>query len=211
MSVLIGLDPGGADAFGWCVATDTGALPLRVRKFGVADDAAGALASAVAELQDENPVAVGIDAPLFWTTDGDRAVDAYVRSRICALGASGGTVGHVNSLRGACLVQGMLAAVLGGERFAGLRVTESHPKALLWLLGMANRNTQPRLVTGAALRDHIAFEGQREPLEHERDAALGALSAWAMMTGATAWQNIAPKDARKISLILSPEYWVPID
>jgi hypothetical protein len=49
-----------------------------------------------------------------------------------------GTVQQLNSPRGAVLVQGLVAAMLLRERVHGLPITETHPKALLWLLGTAS-------------------------------------------------------------------------
>src|SRR5437660_360415 len=115
MVVLLGFDPGGEDGFGWSVADDTPALPLTVRATGVVDNARSAVDAAMAQVkQGEHVVAAGIDAPLFWVATGDRTVDRIVRAELRRLGAAspGGTVQAVNSLRGACVVQGMLTGVL---------------------------------------------------------------------------------------------------
>ena len=49
-----------------------------------------------------------------------------------------GTVQQLNSLRGAALVQGLVAAMLLSQRVHGLPITETHPKAVLWLLRIAS-------------------------------------------------------------------------
>jgi len=101
----------------------------------------------------------GIDSPLFWVANGDRRVDQAVRAKMQALGARSvwGTVQSVNSLRGACLAQGILAAQLLRSRFPNIRITESHPKALLWLMGFANRQRGTR----EGMRKTRSFQSHR--------------------------------------------------
>ena len=43
MGVLLGFDPGGLKAFGWCIVEDAERLPLRVLEGGHADNAEDAL------------------------------------------------------------------------------------------------------------------------------------------------------------------------
>ena len=74
----------------------------------------------------------------------------------------------------------MLTAKLLRDAVPGIRITESHPKALLWLLGVLSAGGTTTGVVLRDLRDHLAFVGA-EPSEHERDAALGALEAAAML------------------------------
>jgi len=57
-----------------------------------------------------------------------------------------GTVQAVNSLRGACLVQGILTAILLRQRVPEIHVSESHPKAVLWLLGAATPENPPAAI-----------------------------------------------------------------
>ena len=209
--VFVGLDPGGARAFGWCVV-DTGPdLPLRIRASGVADDAASAVAAVNRTSDTVSIVAAGIDAPMFWTASGDRAVDKYVRTAICKLGASGGTVGHVSSLRGACLVQGMVAAMMLREKNRTLPVTEAHPKAALWMLGEATRTKKVASITAAALAKYVDVGAHTMTTDHERDAALGALTAWAMFHQAAGWKDIRGLDPNAVSPLAAPMgYWVPM-
>lgn len=116
---FVGLDPGGDGQFGWCVVAGS-ELPLSVIQAGCTGDA-GAAVKSVLEVLGPSPQAhgAGIDSPLFWTPSGKRRVDCIVREAIKEVGApnAGGTVQHVNSLRGACLAQGVVAANLSARRF----------------------------------------------------------------------------------------------
>jgi len=208
--VLVGLDPGGAGAFGWCVLDDGPKLPLRVRASGAADDA-GAAVDAVERVADGADIAAsGVDAPMFWTPSGDRLVDKYVRSAICTLGAFGGTVGHVSSLRGACLVQGMVAAMMLRQKNPKLPVTEAHPKAALWMLGEATKTKKAAGITAKALAKYFDVSTHTMTTDHERDAALGGLTAWAMLHEATGWRDIRWRDPDAVSPLAAPVgYWVP--
>jgi hypothetical protein len=110
MKVFLGFDPGGEGHFGWavCLDSDDG---LRVIDAGIADHAKGAMEQSLKALPKGASVAgAGIDAPMFWVMDGGRKVDYLLRSAIGLLGATspGGTVQHFNSLRGACVIQGLL-------------------------------------------------------------------------------------------------------
>jgi len=207
----LGFDPGGAGAFGWCLAQGT-SLPLTVLALGTgnhAHDATDAALKATKQIKAQL-TAVGIDAPLFWRPDGDRRVDRWIRQRIVSLGAPSGTVNAVNSLRGACIVQGMMAALILRTRHPGLPVTESHPKAMLWLACVSNKDNPPSRITLSELGQY--FTGQLDGAsDHERDAALGALSAWAMSTNATGWQNLYAQEHDPISpLEPAPGYWMPM-
>ena len=125
----------------------------------------------------ESPIAVGVDAPLFWVLDGDRRSDVLVRKIVSAAGGSSGTVNHVNSLRGACLVQGVQVARLVHDRWPGALVTEAHPKALL--------------AASEQARDLALQVGRAVKSEHERDAVLAAYSSVALATSEPGWHNLA--------------------
>ena len=208
--VLIGLDPGGRVAFGWSIVEDAATLPLRVLASGVADCAAEAVRSVVDAAGAAHVLAAGVDAPLYWVSDGDRASDGQLREAICARGSSGGTVQHVNSLRGACLVQGMMAALLLRQDNAALSTSEAHPKALLWLLEVATKEHHPSSVSLGSLSPFFRSDRHDQPTEHERDAALGALSAWAMVRKPEAWCHLSRLDEGFMSpLVPPPGYWMP--
>jgi len=209
--LLVGLDPGGARAFGWCVVEDGLRLPLHVRASGVADDARAAVHAVEQVAAGVDVVAAGIDAPMFWATSGDRFVDKYVRTTICKLGASGGTVGHVSSLRGACLVQGMVAAMLLRQKNPKLLVTEAHPKAALWMLGDARKTRKVSGITAKALTKYFDVGTHEVATDHERDAAVGALTAWAMLHRAPGWEDIRGRDPDAVSPLVDPlGYWMPV-
>lgn len=184
MHFLLGLDPGGIGNFGWCVVTNSTALPAVPFASGLASSATLAISAALATLPPGKVLdAVGIDAPLFWSRSGSRLADKMVRAAIRSAGASNaaGIVQDVNSLRGACLVQGMLAGLVLRERFPEILITEAHPKALRWLL--------PEVLS-------ITSNS-----EHERDAMLAAIAAWAAIHQPEGWSDL---------LIQEPDFYSPI-
>ena len=211
VKVHIGLDPGGAGAFGWCVLGDAPQIPLQFVASGVADHALGAVQRSLAILASTHTaVGAGIDAPLFWRRDGDREVDRQVRTSIISLGANSGTVNHVNSLRGACLVGGMTAAMLLRAWVPGICLSEAHPKAALWLLGIAKRGSPRSTIALSALGAQLSVLPPRTVSDHERDAALAALSAWAMVHRPSTWQDLSPLELNRVTpLDPPPQYWVP--
>jgi hypothetical protein len=209
MSCYIGFDPGGSGAFGWCVVLGNG-LPLNIITRGIANDAQQAVNDSLQAIGAGTLCGAAFDSPLFWRSAGDRIVDDHLRQRVLHLGAHGGTVNHVNSLRGACLIQGMLAAMLLRQHNSGLLVSESHPKAMLWLLGIADANNPVSAISLGNLGRLFAGNTDNAS-DHERDAALGALSAWAMSTKPHNWQNLYPLEVpNPISPLSAPlGYWMP--
>ena len=172
---LIGFDPGGFNSFGWAsLRIGNCGTPISL-KTGLSSSASAALNQA-SRATGEEPAAVGIDAPLFWVSEGDRKADARIRRLVCGAGGRSGTVSHVNSLRGACLVQGILAARDVAGLWPAARVTEAHPKALLRLHSPAS--------------DFLANYLPNAPTEHERDAALAAFSAWAAAANFSGWHDL---------------------
>ena len=189
---LVGMDPGGQNAFGWAV------LEFRKGDYRLlASGTASGVPSVfrcVNQVLTHSPVAVGIDAPLFWVPEGDRRADQVVRRMVCAAGGSSGTVSHVNSLRGACLVQGVLAAIEAHKHWPTAKLTESHPKALL-LASSAARRFAERLNLS---------------VEHERDAALAAFSANALIGQAEDLHDLVKLDENAIFPGGKPvAYWFP--
>lgn len=193
---VLGLDPGGANAFGWAVLV--GAFDsARFVAGGVCTGARAAIDEATLRL-DEHPAAVGIDAPLFWSCSRDRYADVFVRTLVCRKDGRGGTVNHINSLRGACLVEGAMAAHLARHRWATARITEAHPKALLAI------STEVEMF---ASLPSIQGDGH-----HIRDAALGALTALAMIEQRANWQDLAALEPDPLyPLGVKAEYWFPQD
>ena len=166
--------------FGWAVCSPKRHI-LHVLASGQAAHAEEATTQALLAASGKGMVAgVGIDAPLFWAKSGGRDVDNLVRRAIQQLGAPypGGTVQHINALRGACLVQGILTANFLHKQSPDTAITESHPKALLYLLGIANRQRDSAMVSMADLSNYVVCEANCDS-QHKRDAALGALTAFA--------------------------------
>lgn len=209
-NLLLGLDPGGENSFGWCVSENTEHLPVSILRCGVASHAQEAVDAALRPHGADRIVGAGIDAPMFWTPGGDRKVDKLLRQNIRRRGGPTSTVMSVNSLQGACLVQGVLAAHLIQKRFPDARVTEAHPKALLWLLGLANAGRPPIDVSSSALSRFLVF-GNSTISEHERDAALGAVTAWAMLHASEGWRDISKDETCAMHPWDKPvSYWMPV-
>lgn len=206
---VLGFDPGGKNQFGWCVAAATPSALSLVRS-GVSDHALAAVSSALQHVSDD-VCGAGIDSPLFWAVKGKRQADILIREEMKRYGAAnvGGTVQDVNSLRGACIVQGILTAHLLRDRFPNIRITESHPKALLWLLKIANKRRRVVDVRMSNLSKVIACE--RNTLsDHERDAALGAFAASAMVKGCEGWRNLFLEEDEPFVPVEQVEYWMPV-
>ena len=153
----VGADPGGKDAFGLAFVDVSGSL--RCETVSSVDEAVKAITAM------GKPLGLGIDAPMWWSAGegGGRRADARLRERY---GISGGTVQSGNSLRGAALIGGALMASRIREHFPALRITESHPKALLLALRLDG-------VQFAARYGIQTNWGN----EHERDAAIAAVCA----------------------------------
>ena len=162
-----GADPGGADAFGVSLLRDDDSFETEV--VSCADEAMKWLGERVASIE-----AAGIDAPLWWSSGrgGDREADKYLRKRI---ENSSGTVQAANSLRGAALVQGVMVAWALPGKFPQLKLSESHPKALLkyWDSGATAKDEN-----WTKIADRLG-----EKTDHERDALLGAFAAREGSTG----------------------------
>jgi hypothetical protein len=185
---------------------------LILRECGVADHAAAAVTDALQTIDDPNRVgAAGIDSPLFWAPGSERRADRTIRDALRRLGAPHvlGTVQQVNSLRGACLVQGIITAHLLRKRVPAIPITESHPKALLWLLKVATEHCPVAEVGMSHLRAFITCEADTLS-EHERDAALGAVAAWAMMTKQANWRDLFENEDEPFVPVSPVEYWMPV-
>ncbi|EGN75019.1 Protein of unknown function (DUF429) [Idiomarina sp. A28L] len=211
MNLYLGFDPGGEKQFGWSISSESDEC-LVVHKTGNANHAVGALEAVRQHISDSDDViAVGIDAPLFWVANGGRAADKKVRDAIKLLGARSpsGTVQQINSLRGACLVQGAMIASLIAESFPEASINESHPKAFLFLLGLASSVVQPSNVTVEHFSNYIKPSG-RTYSEHERDAILGCIASWLPARADKAWRNLAMEEESMIVPgAYEPNYWMP--
>jgi predicted nuclease with RNAse H fold len=194
MSYFIGFDPGGEKAFGWAVLLAQGNSADLVAS-GTCSNAPNAPAAATRHAP-VAPIAVATDAPLFWIESGDRKVDAQVRKMVCAAGGSSGTVSHVNSLRGACLAQGILVTKLAIEAWPNALITEAHPKALLRVSVQA--------------KNFAELQSNRTANDHERDAAIAAYTAWAFATRRDGWQDLSTFEVNPFFPAGKPVgYWFP--
>ena len=193
--VLLGFDPGGINNFGWATLHVDIVGEIVSLVTGTASNAPEAIGNATQNATFA-PSGVGIDAPLFWVQEGDRRVDSYLRRRVREAGGHNGTVNSVNSLRGACLVQGILTARLVATSWPSTLITEAHPKALLRL----HTDVEQFII------NHLPGINN----EHERDAALAAFAAWAAVTSQQSWSNLVLEEVdpffpsgREVS------YWFP--
>jgi hypothetical protein len=211
MEVLLGFDPGGERKFGWAVCIDKN-NGLNVRDAGTADHAKGAIEQALDAIPEGGFVAgAGIDAPMFWVTSGGREADRIVREEIGKRGAKspGGTVQHFNSLQGACVIQGLLIFKLLRRLFPTLPITEAHPKALLWLMGIARKNYEPNMVKLVDIEE-IKVKGRGFSSEDERDAILGAFTAQAMVKKKSGWEDLLKYERDPVLAGKPPiAYWMP--
>jgi hypothetical protein len=212
VKVFLGFDPGGKRKFGWAVCSG-GDDGLNILDTGIADHAKGAMEFASKAITLGMSVAgAGVDAPLFWVFDEGRNADRLIRKALARLGARspGGTVQHFNSLQGACLIQGVLIIELLRRVHPNLAVTEAHPKALLWLMGIARRGYEPEMVRPNDIKG-INYKRSEFASEDERDAILGAFSAWAMVRRKSDWFDLLEheKTERILAGKLPIAYWMP--
>ncbi|WP_215779113.1 DUF429 domain-containing protein [Paludibacterium sp. B53371] len=194
--MFLGFDPGGAGKFGWACLSVSESGSLVDIKTGVSSSAQSALKGAVGG-SEMVPVGVGIDAPLYWVTEGDRRADAQIRQRVCATGGQSGTVAHVNSLRGACLVQGVMVAKQIAMQWPRTLITEAHPKALLQLYPAAKLFLDRHFNAPAS--------------EHERDAVLAAFAAWCAANAQSGWRNLLSEETSQVFVPGGHDvgYWFP--
>ena len=158
--VWAGADPGGDGAFGVAVIRESGSTSCStVSSVGEAVNWITAKGT---------PLGVGIDSPMWWSAGrgGGRLADKRLRT---AYGIPSGTVQSVNSLRGAALAGGLLLASLLRGKFPDVKVTESHPKALL-----IARSLNP--ADAGAVAAHFGIE-KTWCDDHQRDAAIAAVCA----------------------------------
>ena len=203
---VLGFAPGGKDRFGWSVCKTDGDRLWRFET-GLTNDAQETIdrvkRTTDYHQQEGNPrvLAAGIDAPMFWSNRGNRAVDEMVRKALKNSGFPswkvGGTVQAVNGLRGACSVQGVLLGKYLHQTY-NVQITEAHPTALLHLLAA------------------LGQAGEIEPLiagleAHQRDATLAAFTAWSMHKQSAGWRDLYPEESYPVQPFNTPvTYWMPI-
>lgn len=176
--VWVGADPGGIGNFGLAFVQVSGRLCCDT--VSSVEEAVERIVQASMSLDVEG---IGIDAPMWWSAGpgAGRCADAWLRKQY---GLPSGTVQSGNSLSGAALIGGALLASKVREKFPGIHITESHPKALLKAFGwdesdfakkfkipMAWSNEHERDATIAAVCAREGFKGRRRTdLAKKRDA-----------------------------------------
>ena len=125
-------------------------------------------------------LAAGIDAPMFWSSRGDRAVDEIIRKTLVAngfpSGKAGGAVQAVNALRGAYSAPGVLLGKYRHET-GNSKITETHPTALLYLLQASGQ--------AGTIKSRIG--GLNDP---EHDATIAGFAAWSMLKPPPGWRDL---------------------
>jgi predicted nuclease with RNAse H fold len=211
--MFAGFDPGGKGAFGCCLldGKDPERSP-RVHAAAVFADPADALEWAGREGGGGSIMAAGIDAPLHWVaTRNWRPVDQLLRDALRNRAARRSVL-HLNSLWGACAIQGIVLARLLQDRYPTVRVTEAHPKVARTIL----RRDDRRLVIDLA-KEAVRSADRRDVGHHLRDAVLAAYAAWVMHErgdGWNGWRNIRSAAGSDADAVVDPlerpaEYWMP--
>ena len=164
--------------------------------------------------------AAGIDAPLLWDKRRKRWADPELSNALTKVKKAlkkesvvpRPPVQAVNSLKGACTVQvTLLVRHLIEKReywkCQDLAITESHPKALEYLLANSKEHEMIYQMT-KKLTKGLSIEKARD---HERDATLGAVSAWVAIRKrpSSMWKNLYEDDSGLIYPPgISAEYWM---
>lgn len=112
-------------------------------------------------------------------------------------------------------MQALLIAKLIHDQYPRIRITETHPKALLWLLGIAKPGAT---VSRIRLRDIeryvvVPSDVPNGASEHERDAAVGALAAWHMLHPSSGWRDLVAEEPHPFFPLKSCAnvgYWMPL-
>ena len=202
-NIILGFDPSGRGNFGWSVCREVAEPPHMVRvDTGLANDACDALDRVKAALPANSKVlAAGIDAPLMWSQRGNRQIDAIIRNALRG-NPNAPRVLAVNRLWGSVTVQGALLAKSLWETW-GSPITESHPQALLCLL------EHPQQAAILAMANGL-ISGL---IDHQLDATLSAVAAWAMLhhERLPKWRNLYEPEPRLVQPFnTSVRYWMPI-
>ena len=216
VNLFLGFDPGGKGNFGWSICWGDADQLEPPAKTGLANDAWDALNRVKCTIEslglrgNSRVLATGIDAPLFWGAKGNRTIDQVLRDALKGTGFPpqevGGTIQEVNSLQGACVVQGTLLAMYLNETPCRPKVTESHPKALRHLLARTGKHQDEH-----QMAEHLIKEMTTR--KHELDATLAAVSAWAAIHHRRSgkWQNLYGQEPCPITPFNIPvSYWMPV-
>ena len=204
INLYLGFDPGGVGSFGWSVCREVGGQLEPPIETGLADNAWDALNRvkvAIADLGHQGNarvLAAGIDAPLFWAATGGRTIDSPVNLGVAPI--------QINSLRGAVAVQGPLLVKHLRDVWSDLEITESYPGALGHLLAQGGHPEEYQM----AQRITAGLNANRGR-NHERDATLCAVSAWAAIHQPANWQNLYQLEPNPITPFdAAVGYWMPV-
>jgi predicted nuclease with RNAse H fold len=117
------------------------------------------------------PLAIGIDCPLWWSSmkSGERQVDVLLRRKYRDHGI-GSSVQALNSLPGAVLVQGMMLAGEARKHWKDVKITETHPRALLKAMHLT---TEP----WSTIAGKFDLDGPEPETRDQWDALLSAAVA----------------------------------
>lgn len=128
----------------------------------------------------------------FYSRTEARRVDTMVRRAISAIGSpsSRGNGAEPELVTRSVPDPGVLLVHELRERYPGISITESHPKAVLYLESAARRMSAPT--------------------EHERDALIGTLSAWPAASNPEGWTDLARLEPNQVRPFPGPvSYWMP--
>jgi predicted nuclease with RNAse H fold len=157
----IGVDPGGVGCFGVAILEPDGTGHTYC-----VDHVDAAVEIVRANVQ--VAAGVGVDAPLWWCSGkgGVRKADQWIRDTYHLHSRN---VQAVNSLWGSVVAQGMMVVARVRAFFPDVRVTETHPKAVLSALG---REAWTHYFD--ALHLDVTLDSQPD---HRRDAVISAVAA----------------------------------
>ena len=117
------------------------------------------------------PSAIGIDCPLWWSSSksGQRQVDLVLRKKYRDQDISQ-SVQASNNLPGAVLVQAFMLASEARKRWKDIKITETHPRALLKAMDL---NKEP----WSAIAGKFDLDGPEPETAEQFDALLSAAIA----------------------------------
>ena len=220
---ILGFDPGGENAFGWSVCKFDGDETAFLRA-GVANDhqeARCAVEKKLCQLREQygnlEVLGAGIDAPLLWSKKRHRNIECLIREELGKTTFQGDvnkTVQHVNSLRGACTVQGVLLATRLHDEYPKAKITEAHPRALRYLLRHRDAHLQLEELLSDLKegRKNASTKAKCERFNHKLDATTAAYAAWASHREPDGWSNLYCLEPDLEQPFCTPdiEYWMPI-
>lgn len=193
---FVGFKPESRTRHGWALIEVKNDQVVHIHS-GYADGAGLAVAQVNLSLDGATPRAIGVDAALYWVSEGDRNIDVSLRRRVLSAGGQADVVPSANSQQGVRLVQGVIVAQTALQTWPWAMMTEVNPKALLLLSPQANQ---------------FLYQHFSDPSKvNDRDAVLAAYSAWQGSIRQLDWRDLASLD-REAFMPVSTEvsYWFPL-